>query len=397
MSAVLELWRPPEIRTLRDLSDALASAEDVETAASGAGAWVRAVVPDASVRLWQADAAGSLRVVWPTDAHEGPAELRHSEERWTAFEAFRSTRVRLGADADGVLAMFPLSCRGQAIGVLEVLAAESRIESTWDALEIVARQLGMALHGIALQDQLGHRARPSNGASAALLPEAAPDGSPSDEELDLTIAWTAHELRGPLVALKAALGILSEDGRPSSHDALLDRCRAEVDRLSTLVTDTLRWGVSGEAPRRRHCDLVHVVKDTIEQCRLELGVDRVTLDAPERVLACIDSGQLRSAIANLVRNALMYSTPDSRVEVIVNVDLDFVIVSVRNAGREILSEDQRAIFLPYVRGSNAGGRFGKGLGLFIARRIARANRGQLSVVSKDGMTEFRLEIPRGDR
>jgi two-component system OmpR family sensor kinase len=219
------------------------------------------------------------------------------------------------------------------------------------------------------------------------------DGLPT-EEADLAIAWVAHELREPLVGLKAALETLSGSG-PPERDALIDRCRAEVDRLSTLVSDTLRWGVAGEAPRIGECDLVRVVMESIEQCRRDPSDDRVIVHAPARAIARADAVQLRSAIANLVRNALLYSAPGSTVEVTVTVEVNSVTVAVRNGGQAIPPEEQQTIFLPFVRGPNAGGRVGKGLGLFITRRIVQANRGALSVVSHEGTTEFQIELPRG--
>lgn len=217
---------------------------------------------------------------------------------------------------------------------------------------------------------------------------------PDDEEADLAIAWVAHELREPLVGLKAALETLGGSGS-AQRDALLERCRAEVERLAILVNDTLRWGVAGESPRIGRCDLVQVVRESVEQLSFESGEDRVVVLAPERAYARADAVQLRSAIANLVRNALVYSPPGSSVGVIVSADDDSARVAVRNGGRPIPIEDRETIFLPFVRGANAGERFGKGLGLYIARRIAEANRGRLSVVSHDGTTEFRIELPGG--
>jgi two-component system OmpR family sensor kinase len=265
------------------------------------------------------------------------------------------------------------------------------VEGTAHTLGIVAGGRVMRLDATALGEQPRGRSVVSiDAAQAALVAVEAED--PREDESELAIAWTAHELRGPLLGLKVALEMLGEC-RPTERVALLDRCRAEVDRLSTLVSDTLRWGIAGDPPRTRDCDLVPVVEEAIEECRLESGDDRVVLLAPPRARARVDAVQLRSAVANLVRNALSYSPPAGRVEVIVSVDDESVTVAVRNRGSAITTEDQQTIFLPFVRGANAGGRFGKGLGLFIARRIAEANRGRLSLVSQDGTTEFRIELP----
>lgn len=395
MSAVLELQAPSEIRTLRGLSSALCSAEDVDSAASAVASCLRGTLgQDTFVTISQPDSSRRLRVVWRDAEIDVAVGLPRSARRRATFATMRSTRVDVRESGDRFLAMFPLACRGEAVGVLEVLAAGPRIEAMWEVLEVVANQLAMALYGIAQRERPGRQDGEVTRAMAPALALRA-DRDRGPDELDLTLAWTAHELRGPLVALKAVLGLLSEYERPAAHESLLVRCLSELDEMSVLIEDTLRWGVGGKPPRRRDCDLVRIVKDSIQQCGLELGVDRVSLQTPPQAFARVEPVQLRGAISNLVRNALMYSPADSPVEVVVEADVDFITVTVRNAGRDIPREDREAIFLPYVRGASAEAQFGTGLGLFITRRVAEANGGRLSLVSENGATEFRLEIPRG--
>lgn len=229
---------------------------------------------------------------------------------------------------------------------------------------------------------------------SAVLELLGADRGGSRDDLDLAVAWTAHELRGPLVGVRAVLEILRERDRSTAEEALLDRCLVELDQLSGLVDDILRWGVRGDAPRPRRCDIVRVVEESLEQCRLELGEGRVSLQAPPRAVAWVEPVQLRGAVGNLVRNALMYSPGDSSVEVVVEIEVGSIIVRVRNAGPDIPPGEGETIFLPFVRGTSSDGQFGGGLGLFITRRVAEANGGRLSFTSENGTTEFRLEIPR---
>lgn len=400
MSTVLSLSAPAEIGTLRGLSDALGSAEDVGAAASAAAMCLSATLgPGILVTLSQPDVSRRLQVVWRNSETEPAVEVEHSAKRQAAFETMRSTRVHRHDRDDRLIAILPISCRGEAVGVLEVLAKADRIEDAWDALEVVAGQLGLALHGIEQQDRLRRQTgelQRALAAVAALTPSIDADGTADD--LELTIAWTAHELRGPLSALRAVLGFLREQELSAMHEkALLDRCVVELDYMSKLVGDTLRWGTGGEPPPRRTCNVVDVVKESIEQCRLELGVDRVSLQAPRRAVAHVEPVQLRGAIGNLIRNALTYSLAHTLVEVIVATDADILTITVRNAGQAISGSDGDAIFLPYVRGANTDGQFGMGLGLFIARRIAEANGGRVTLHRQGEETEFRLEIPRGPR
>jgi signal transduction histidine kinase len=84
------------------------------------------------------------------------------------------------------------------------------------------------------------------------------------------------------------------------------------------------------------------------------------------------------------------------VEVGVQQDDGWVMVSVKDRGPMILEGEREAIFDPFVRGSTAvGGRHGTGLGLFIARRIIEAHHGRLWVESAPDETTFLLVLPSG--
>ena len=399
MSSILSLPAPTKVGTLRQLSDALGSAEDVGAAASAAAMCLNAMLdPGTQVTLSQPDASRRLEVVWRSAGIEPAVGLEHAAKRQAAFETMRSTRLRRPDRDDRVIAILPLSCRGEAVGVLEVLANAHRIEDAWDVLEVVAGQLGLALHGIEQQErfrrQTGELQR-AQAAVAALTPSTGADLTADD--LELTLAWTAHELRGPLSALRAALGFLYEQGPSAVHRDLLGHCVAELDHMLKVVGDTLRWGPGGTPPPTTTCNVVDIVRGSIEQTRLEFGIDRVTLQAPRRAVARVEPVQLRCAIGNLIRNAVTYSPPDTLVEVIVAPDADVLAITVRNAGLATSGDDEDSIFLPYVRGANTDGRFGMGLGLFIARRVAEANGGRLTLRLREEATEFLLEIPVGPR
>ena len=113
-----------------------------------------------------------------------------------------------------------------------------------------------------------------------------------------------------------------------------------------------------------------------------LGVapDRVLLEAPDQLFVRADPQQLRSAIANVVRNALMYSPADSKVRVRVESENRSARVVVRDRGAGIPPEERETVFDPFSRG-RAGGysRSGSGLGLFIARRVLEAHGGSISL------------------
>lgn len=396
VSTVLPLPASAELGTLHELSCALSSARTVEEAGSAVSACLRATLGSADlVALSRMDGSGRLRVEWHDAQADAAVRLARPAKREEALRTMQPLRVRPRSRSDRLIALLPLSSGGQPIGVLEVHAPADPVDEAWEVLEGIAAQLGLALRGIAQAELLrrqGDQLDRALAAVAALTPGV--DADVVADERDLAIAWAAHELRGPISALTASLGFLREQG--SSDDSrLLDRCLRELDHMSRLVDATLHPStVDGPVPGG-DCDVVDVARRSIEQSELEFGVQRVTLRAPDRAAARIDPVQLRSAISNLVRNALAYSPTGSQVEVVVRNETDVVSITVRNAGRATSGTNGDPIFLPYVRGANSDGRSGVGLGLFIARRVAEMNEGRLILCLHDEETEFLLEVPRG--
>lgn len=219
-----------------------------------------------------------------------------------------------------------------------------------------------------------------------------------NEQLDLGLAWMAHELRAPLLGIKAVLELQlsSQPGGPVS-DALLRRSLRELEQLAGTTEGLLGWAVGARPLRRRQADLVKVVGGAIESCWLESGEDRVLVFAPPRVVARVDPVHLRVAIANILRNALALSEPGSKIEIAVTERAGLGSVSVTNVGPIIPSSERETIFDPFVRGRLSAASRGAsgGLGLFIARRVVEAHGGRIWVDSDERGTTFHLQVPIG--
>lgn len=216
-----------------------------------------------------------------------------------------------------------------------------------------------------------------------------------NEQLDLSIAWTAHEVRGPLLAAKAAIDQLLMSNGSLAGDDLLSRSGRELADLATLVDALMRWAVGIGRLQRRPVNLARVVRRAIETCRLECTDARLVLHAPEQVPVRGDPKQLRSAVSNVVRNALVYSPAGSEVTVNVSQTDGMATVSVSDQGPGIGAGEKESIFDPFVRGRSGNGRGdGHGLGLFIARRVVEAHGGTIWVESGNGRgARFRIRFP----
>jgi signal transduction histidine kinase len=234
---------------------------------------------------------------------------------------------------------------------------------------------------------------------ASLLQEVLPrfrrDGLRSPESVggELSIAWTAHELKGPLVDARAALELLTETTQGSEGKDLLRRTNEELGQLSDLIDPLLRWSSGIENLQRQRADLVHVTRQAVASSAFASDADRVSIVAPDRVLVLADPRHLRSAISNVVRNSLAYAPEASRVRVQVERDDRLARVLVRDRGPGIPVEEQGSLFSPYSRGRSGRTRPGSGLGLFIARRVLEAHGGSISLRTTKAGATFVLELP----
>ena len=108
-----------------------------------------------------------------------------------------------------------------------------------------------------------------------------------------------------------------------------------------------------------------------------------------------DRERLRQVLTNLIENAVKYSAEGDAVEVSAQRDDRYVRIAVSDRGPGIPDDQQQLIFQKFGRAEVEGGsKPGTGLGLFIARSIAEAHGGTLTVQSRrDGGATFTLSLP----
>jgi two-component system sensor histidine kinase CpxA len=195
----------------------------------------------------------------------------------------------------------------------------------------------------------------------------------------------SHELRSPLARLSVALGIArrSVDRNPA---AALDRIEVECERLNELIGSLLhlsRLEAGTEMMDAEPFRLDRLVREVALDADFEARshnrhVDVVSADA------CLVIGKrevLRSAIENVVRNALRYTADGTSVEVSLqhqrNAFASEAVIRVRDHGKGVPQEALHHIFMPFYRVGDSRERSsgGSGLGLSIADRAIRLHGG----------------------
>ncbi len=207
-------------------------------------------------------------------------------------------------------------------------------------------------------------------------------------------AHLAHEIRNPLGSISGSAQVLmSEPGLSTSQERLLAIIRKESRRLSDTL-DQLLMQARSPSPRLRPLDLGPVVAEAVTLLRNapEVGPRHtVKADSDGGTHLCMaDRDQVLQVFWNLARNGLEAMPGGGTLQVGLRSTSTEVVLSVRDQGRGMGSEEQRQVFEPFHSGSSIG----LGLGLAIVYRIVKAHAGDIDVRSVRGEgTEVEVRLP----
>lgn len=220
---------------------------------------------------------------------------------------------------------------------------------------------------------------------------------------DLFMGILGHDLRAPLATMAMAGEILT---RPDVTDAHRLEAGTRVKRstalMSAMINDLLGYAQShlgsGMPIRRQPGDLRAICETAIEDASAMHQACHFELHAEGDLAGSLDSIRLHQLFTNLLLNAAQYREQKSRVVMSAQGDSDTLMVRVKNKGPAIPEESLQTIFSPLSQLSNASSvrpRNSLGLGLFVAREIASAHGGSITVKSNDvDGTEFTVYLPR---
>jgi two-component system sensor histidine kinase CpxA len=198
----------------------------------------------------------------------------------------------------------------------------------------------------------------------------------------------SHELRSPLARMRVALGLARQPGGDLPRQ--LDRLEREIERLDGLISQVLKLARlhSTDVPFGREVfDLDEVVEEVVRDANFEGAVKgcQVLLRGAARSTLLGNRELLRSAIENVLRNAVRYSPKDTPVEVSIArpdaaatpaVGADVSIV-IRDHGPGVPAADLERIFEPFYRVAESRDRDsgGEGIGLAITSQVMKAHGG----------------------
>lgn len=236
--------------------------------------------------------------------------------------------------------------------------------------------------------------------SATEAAERASDREVEERRREL-VAWMSHDLRTPLAGIRAMAEALGDGVQPpgSDYPALI---RAESDRMSDMVAGLLalsRMQSGSLVLDVRPVDLADLVSDAVASARPVAERRSVRIEAPAAgaVVVEADAAELGRALANLIGNAVHHTARGDVVEVQLVRESASAVVTVDDGCGGIPADVASRVFEPGWRatsGRTPGEGVGAGLGLAVARGIARAHGGDVDLVPVHGPgCRFRLTLP----
>jgi PAS domain S-box-containing protein len=213
----------------------------------------------------------------------------------------------------------------------------------------------------------------------------------------------SHQFRTPLAIVDSALQRMMRRSDRLSSAEVEERggkARHAIARLVRLVESTLdaaRLDAGQIEVRSQPCDLGQLAADICLRQTEQTPGRRITVTLPEAgpTIAYCDPVHAENILTNLLSNAMKYSPAGTAVGVAVTANGGRVECTVSNRGGIACQAERDAVFERYFRGRNAEGRPGIGIGLYMARMLARMQDGDVRLdAGHDDRVTFTLVLPR---
>ena len=214
----------------------------------------------------------------------------------------------------------------------------------------------------------------------------------SKEEL---LRDVSHELRSPLTRLRLAASLAKQEANAASESEF-ETIEREVERIDRMVGEILRYSrLSEHGPPigSQAVDLTELLEEVVADAHIEASEARKSIQIVSSCRAEVqgDVVLLRSAIENVLRNAIRFASKNGRIELRMGSVGGLIRIEVDDDGPGIADQDVGKIFMPFFRGEASNG---AGLGLAIARRAVLLHGGDIRAANRPGGgLSVQIEVP----
>jgi len=224
----------------------------------------------------------------------------------------------------------------------------------------------------------------------------------TSEELKRSTRYSAdasHQLKSPVTILRAGLEALltREDFNPGVYHEL-SALLHQTHRLTGVIDDLLLLSRIDAGHLQIESEPVNL-SQLVEEWLDDLGALPDSLDVkieknfPAELYVAGEKRYISLIVQNLLENSRKYNRPEGRIRVAAHKDTDEIVLNIGNTGRPMTRDAQEHIFERFHRDSGGTDISGHGLGLNLARELARLHGGDLRLVGSDNdWTEFEVRF-----
>jgi len=211
----------------------------------------------------------------------------------------------------------------------------------------------------------------------------------------------AHAFKSPLTTIRtSSSGLLAMNtlsGTEKKLVSLIDRHAGQLSDLANHLLLTAKLDSGDLKVRREEIDLAQLIQNSIEASSQELDGHAIDVRLTVRSsTVCADRKLLQMALLQLLDNAVKYGRPGSPVVIEIKEEEAELLITVKNEGSFIPSDEREKIFQRFYRFSGSIRTIsGTGIGLSVVRRITEAHQGRVWVNSdRVNGTSFTITLPR---
>ncbi|GAA4087220.1 PAS domain S-box protein [Mucilaginibacter panaciglaebae] len=204
------------------------------------------------------------------------------------------------------------------------------------------------------------------------------------------IGMVSHELKTPLTSLTAIIQAAHSKLRHNEDPFLsgaMEKANYQARRMATMINGFLnvsRLEAGKLLIEKQPFDLDQLLREILEETRLTVTTHSFSLEECDHIAVNADRDKISSVISNLISNAVKYSPKGSSIDIRCKINKETVIVSVKDDGMGIKSEDIGHIFERYYRIETSVTRHisGFGIGLYLSAEIIKRHGGDIWVESE---------------
>lgn len=218
---------------------------------------------------------------------------------------------------------------------------------------------------------------------------------------EISLHGTVHDLKAPLASVLLKLGFIKDCIKDTELQEMISSSERQIKNLANTIKTILITSKASESKlviHKESVDIIELAQQAQEQIDINYANKAHTIAVidhrAQNTSVCADKYLIGNVIHNLIENGVKYSEKEAHIEVNINQDERFTIISVTDHGVGIAKKYQKKIFEQFYRIPATHHKSGYGIGLAMVKYAVKAHGGTIKVESELGKGSiFTFTIP----